>query len=85
MQMWDCNVRGLRRDVTVVILRFNVHPLSTGPRLTCVATAMLDGTTASDVGCVEGITLDGVARVLPAFLYHEFDDIHIDGSSEDGF
>ena len=45
---------------------------------------MLDGTTTSDVGRVEGITLDGVARVLPAFLDHELDDIHVDGCSEDG-
>jgi len=61
-----------------------VHPLSTDSRLTCIATAVLDGATTSDVGRVEGITLDGVARVLPAFLDHELDDIHVDGGPEDG-
>ena len=45
---------------------------------------MLDGATTSDVGCVSWVTLDGVARVLPAFLDHELDDIHVDGGPEDG-
>lgn len=45
---------------------------------------MLGGATTSDIGRVEGIALDGVARLLPAFLYHDLDDIHIDGGSEDG-
>jgi len=45
---------------------------------------MFDGATTSDVCRVEGITLDGVARVLPAFLDHKFDDIHVDGGPEDG-
>jgi hypothetical protein len=44
---------------------------------------MLGGATTSDVGRVEGITLDGVARVLLASLYQDLDDIHVDGSSED--
>ena len=45
---------------------------------------MLDSATTSDVGRVEGIALDGVARVLPAFLNHELDDVYVDGGSEDG-
>jgi hypothetical protein len=44
---------------------------------------MLDGTTASDIDRGEGITLDGIARLLLAPLYHELDDIHVDGCSED--
>jgi len=45
---------------------------------------MLDGATTSDVSRVEGIALDGVARMLPALLDHELDDIHVDGGPEDG-
>ena len=45
---------------------------------------MLDGAATSDVGRTEGTTLDGVARMLPAFLYHDLDDIHVDGGPEDG-
>lgn len=46
---------------------------------------MLGGTTASDVGRAEGITLDSIARMLLAFLYHELDDLHVNGGSEDSF
>ena len=44
---------------------------------------MLDGTTTSDIGRVEWIALDGITGMLPAFLYHELDDVHVDGCSED--
>lgn len=44
---------------------------------------MFDCSTAGDVGRVERITLNGIAGLLPAFLYHELDDIHVDGGSED--
>jgi len=53
-------------------------------RLTCVAAAMLGGTTTSDIGRVEGIAVEGIATLLLAFLYHVLDDIHVDGCSEDG-
>lgn len=45
---------------------------------------MLSSATASDVSRVEGIALDRVARLLPALLYHELDDFHVDGGSKDG-
>ena len=78
----DCNVCGLQHDCTVVILSSIIGPLA--QRLTYVATAMFGGATTGDVGRVEGIALDGVARLLPAFLYQELDDVHVDGGSEDG-
>ena len=53
-------------------------------RLTRVAAAMLGGTTTGNIGRVEGITLESIARLLPAFVYHVLDDVHVDGCSEDG-
>jgi len=44
---------------------------------------MLGGTATSDIGRIEGVALDGIARLLLASLYHELDDIHVDGCSED--
>ena len=45
---------------------------------------MFRSATTGDVGRAHGIALDGIARLLPAPLDHEFDDFHIDGSSKDG-
>lgn len=44
---------------------------------------MLDGATTGDVGRVERATLDGVTRVLLAFLDQDLDDVHVNGGSED--
>jgi hypothetical protein len=45
---------------------------------------MFDGATTSDVDRDGGVALDGIARLLLAFLYQELDDVHVDGGSEDG-
>ena len=44
---------------------------------------MLDSAATSNVGRAKGRSLEGISGLFLAFLYHELDDIHVDGCSED--
>jgi len=82
-ECWDCNVCSLQHGSTFVILRLAACPLAQRLTRSAGAAAVLRGATTGDVGRTERIALNGIARLLLAFLYQDIDDIHVDRCSED--